>query len=211
MHFVKTDTCINYERKAWGLESSFKASTWAVSGGYSKSAAWVGDVPPTRASYTGARHQDRSKARPTDVARGEARRGGQEIGNGMLRNPCSLSPVQASSRSHHISETVQTAHSPTSFLVPGPSPECAGDRKHVRCCLCSQEQTGCAACRRGIQSVSGGITVTSLLGRPRCLASPHSDILRGDHTIPSHPGGHVAGYPRAPSKHVPSTSNCKYL
>lgn len=165
--------------------------------------------PPTRVSDIGARHRDRPKARPTDVAGGG---GGQEVGNGMLGNPCSLSPCPGSfPLTSYIRDSADCSQPHVTAGTGGPGPSAPGDRKHVRCCVCSQEQTGCAACRRGIQSVSGGIVMTSLRGRPRCLASPRSDVLRGDLTTPSRPGRHVAGYPRAPSTHIPSTSNCKYL
>lgn len=59
-------------------------------------------------------------------------------------------PVRSSSLSRHISETVQTVPSLTSVLGPearsltalwGGVGGVPGDRKHMRGCWCSQEQT----------------------------------------------------------------------
>lgn len=164
--------------------------------------------PPTRVSDAGARHQDRSKARPRTWAEaGRAVAGGrgrQEIGNGMLRNPCSLSPVPASSRSHHISETAQAVHSPTSFLVP----EAQSQVHPAIGNTCGAE---CAArSRRGVQPAVGGFRVCPAGSRwPPSWdgqgAWPALTPTSLEETTNSR--WHVAGFTRAPSKHVPSTGN----
>lgn len=121
-------------------------------------------------------------------------------------------PCTVFSPSHHISETVQT-------VIPrtrGQASECAAvggvpsDRKHVRACVCHQEQTGVCSLQ---------------VGDSECAWREHAEAPFWDnwgdwpalvrtsrvaHTATSPPGQHLAAsildHP-SPSSHIASKSN----
>lgn len=109
-------------------------------------------------------------------------------------------PVQASSPSHHISETVETVHNPTSLLVLEARSLNAlaavggtgapGDRKHVQGCVCSlqlgdSEYALRCYCEASFWDDPGDRPVLARMSRV-------------DDTTVSAPGWHlVCSYPRA--------------
>lgn len=129
-----------------GIESSFKVSKWAVSGCYSQSAA---------SPHPGLRHRRTPPGPSQSPPHGRGRRRGAvrklEMECSVIR--AAFPPVQAPSRSRHISETAQTAHSPTSLLVPEA-------QARVRRAIGNTCSAACAArSRRDAQPALGGFRV----------------------------------------------------
>ena len=116
--------------------------------------------------------------------------------------------VQASSHSHHISETVQATHSLTSFLAPRPGLwACSGgcaprDGRHVQGSVCSQPPTWSMLLAPLVPAGSWG---NSIPGRPGWPACPGWGVWSGQHS----PHPFVGSTGRAPTlehTHYPQTT-----